>query len=56
MGQRRMIKLNKLKGMVKRMRLNHVDLKFNKKMNKKVWNEKLKNSKTKEKSHEILGL
>ena len=55
MGQRRMIKLNILKGMVKRMRLGHVDLNFNKKKNKKVWKEKLKDSKTKEKWHEILG-
>ena len=37
LGQQRMVKKKTLKGMVKRMRLNHVNLKFNKKMSKNNW-------------------
>ena len=33
-----------------------MNFKFNKKKDKKIWKKKLKNSKTKEKSHEILGM
>ena len=52
----RMIKLHKLMRVVKRMRLHHMNIKFNKKMNKKNLIKKLKNLKVKKKSQKLIGM